>query len=402
MNSMKKVILMTACAMLALNVAIAQGQAKTVSYQKEGIQFTKKAWKDVLVLAKAEKKIIFIDAYTTWCGPCKRMSRNVFPDKMVGELYNKQFVNVKMDMEKGEGRELASKYAVKVYPTLLFIDSNGELMHRSAGFHTVPQFIKLGQDAADPMRRLSALNIRYMQGDRDPDFLYDYTYARFRTADGSHLKIAEEYLKTQKAWRTAKNMKFIFDFVTDTDSKLFDFLIEYRSAFEEVIGKTKVSAKIERLINLKMTSIGGDPASFAQIDRLFEKAYPEKAAEWSSRFRMDYYRMEQNAEKFAEATIEHFSNFPAKDADELNDAAWTFYEVVGDKKLLKKAVKWSKQAIEMDNNYYNNDTLAALYFKLKKKGKARKTALNAIEIARAAGEDYSETERLLKRMKEKS
>lgn len=397
---MKKLALQLSCLFLVLNVGFAQGKATTVS-KTEGIQFTKKAWKDVLASAKEEKKIIFMDAYTTWCGPCKKMSRDVFPNQMVGELYNKEFVNVKIDMEKGEGRELAKKYNIKVYPTLLFIDSTGELIHRSAGYHTVPQFMKLGQDASNPSRRLSSMNTRYMQGDRDPDFLYNYAYARYKAADDSHKRVAKEYLKTQNNWKKTKNIKFIFDFTTDTESELFDFLIGERDLFEETIGKTKVVNKIERLINLKMRSIGGDAASFAQIDRLFEKAYPKKAAEWSSRFRMDYYRMQQDAAHFAEATIQHFSKFPAKDADELNDAAWTFYEVVDNKKMLKKAVKWSKEAIEMNDNYYNNDTLAALYFKLKKKGKARKTALRAIEIARAAGEDFSETEDLLEKMKGK-
>lgn len=394
---MKKSALLSICLFLAVNVSFTQKKAVQVS-QKEGIQFVKKSWEDILKLAKEEKKIIFMDAYTTWCGPCKKMNRDVFPNKMVGDLYNQQFVNVKMDMERGEGRALAKKYNIKAYPTLVFIDGTGELIHRVAGYHTVPQFIKLGQDASDPSRRLSSMNTRYMKGERSPDFLYDYTYARFKAADDSHTKVAQEYLKTQNNWKKSKNVKFIFDFTTDTESEMFDFLIGERDLFEEVVGKTKVLNKIERLINLKMNSIGGDAASFAQIDRLFEKAYPTKAAEWSSRFRMDYYRMQQDADNFAKATIQHFAKFPAKDDVELNDAAWTFYEVVNDKKLLKKAVKWSKQAIEMEDEYYNNDTLAALYYKLNKKRKARKVAMRAIEIARTAGEDYSETERLLKKI----
>jgi tetratricopeptide (TPR) repeat protein len=79
----------------------------------------------------------------------------------------------------------------------------------------------------------------------------------------------------------------------------------------------------------------------------------------------------------------------------LNDIAWTFYTVVDDKKQLKQAVKWAQKSIKIDHNYYNHDTLAALYFKLGKKKKAIKSAKEAIKIAMEQEEDYSETQRLL-------
>ena len=47
--------------------------------------------------------MIFLDAYASWCGPCKMLQKNVFTKKAVGDFYNSKFINVKMDMEKGEG-----------------------------------------------------------------------------------------------------------------------------------------------------------------------------------------------------------------------------------------------------------------------------------------------------------
>ena len=132
-----------------------------------------------------------------------------------------------------------------------------------------------------------------------------------------------------------------------------------------------------------------------QIDRLFLKVYPETAKEMSSRFRLSFYRQAGDREKYASAAIEHYKKFPCKNSDELNEVAWTFFRISEDKKLLKQAVKWAKKSIKLDSNYYNHDTLAAIYNKLGKKKKAVKFANKAISIAKANGQDFTPTQELL-------
>ena len=74
-----------------------------------GIDFLhNKNWKEILAQAKKENKLIFLDAYTSWCGPCKHMQSEVFTDMAVGYYFNKNFINVKMDMEEGEGLQLSN------------------------------------------------------------------------------------------------------------------------------------------------------------------------------------------------------------------------------------------------------------------------------------------------------
>ena len=93
---------------LTLGTAFSQG----INFVKEDMK-----WQDVLAKAKAENKIVFVDAYTSWCGPCKWMSKNIFPLKEVGEVFNSSFISAKIDMENGEGLEIAKKYVViKCYP----------------------------------------------------------------------------------------------------------------------------------------------------------------------------------------------------------------------------------------------------------------------------------------------
>lgn len=87
-----------------------------------------KSWSEVLALAKKEQKIVFVDVYTTWCGPCMKMNKTVFKDVAVVQYMNENFINVKIDAEKGEGKEIAQKYQVGCYPTFLFVHQEGNLL----------------------------------------------------------------------------------------------------------------------------------------------------------------------------------------------------------------------------------------------------------------------------------
>lgn len=112
----------------------------------QGITFKKKSFEEAKKEAKKSGKLIFIDAYTDWCGPCKRMAATSFKDAKVGEMFNKNFVNMKVEMEKdADGPELARKYRVVAYPTLLIVDGNGKLVKQAVGMKSSDQLIALAK-----------------------------------------------------------------------------------------------------------------------------------------------------------------------------------------------------------------------------------------------------------------
>jgi len=377
---------------------ISMSTASLFAQAGEGMTFHSGTWAAALETAAKENKLVFLDAYTTWCGPCKKMSRETFTQPAVGEYFNKNFINVKMDMEKGEGVRLAQAFNVMVYPTLLFISPDGAIVHRSAGYHTTEQFLELGAIANDPSKRMSAMDKRYKSGDRDPDFLLDYAMTKYEVQDGSHEGIAEEYMNTQKDWGTEDNMKMIFNFMSSPDSKLFQYVLDNKKAFYNLVGESKVTQSIQGMIFSQVKD--GDAAStFKQIDNMYKKIYPEKAEKLSAQFRPAYYRQVGDRANYATSQIEYFKKYPTKDWEELNEAAWTFYRVVEDKKQLKKGLKWAKKSVKLNSQFINNDTVAALYFKLKKKKKAMKYANKAIALAKESGNDYADTEKLLEDIK---
>ncbi len=364
----------------------------------QGVQFETSGWADALKKAKTEKKLIFLDAYTTWCGPCKMMTRNVFPDAEVGSYYNTHFVNVKMDMEKGEGIELSTKYAVTAYPTLLFINADGEVVHRALGYHGVPEFLNLGKKANDPNGTLAAMDKRYAKGDRDPEFVFRYMQAKADAMDPAYATIANDYLRNQGDFGTDRNMDVIMRFVNDPFSDGFNYLLKFKEVFVKKYGAADVESKLQNSISAYMED--NKNLSLSETEKVLLKVFGSKdGARMFSGFKPNYYRQRGDKEGYAAAMLSHFKKYPSKDAQELNEAASTFYKVIENKKQLKTAIKWAKKSIKLDNQYYNNDTLAALFVKTGKYKDAIKAAEKAIALAKSNNEDYSETEKLLEQAK---
>ena len=110
-----------------------------------GISFHHGKYAEARKMAKETGKTIFIDGYTTWCGPCKKMAVNVFTDAEVGRYFNQNFVNVKMDMEQTSGQLISRRYNVNFYPTLLFIKPDGSLVGKAVGYHNKSELLALAR-----------------------------------------------------------------------------------------------------------------------------------------------------------------------------------------------------------------------------------------------------------------
>ncbi len=99
-----------------------------------GIQFYNGTWKQALEKAKLENKLIFLDIYATWCGPCKKLKKRTFSNAKVGKYFNERFINVSLDGEDGEGVVVSDSYHVSSYPSLFFINSEGKIVSKAEGY----------------------------------------------------------------------------------------------------------------------------------------------------------------------------------------------------------------------------------------------------------------------------
>lgn len=109
------------------------------------IQFMKGNWQEISKKAREENKLIFIDVYATWCGPCKMLKKTTFTDKEVGEFFNSNFINVAFDGETDEGQLIMQRYGIRSYPTMLFVSADGTIKEAVVGYHTANQLLRAGK-----------------------------------------------------------------------------------------------------------------------------------------------------------------------------------------------------------------------------------------------------------------
>ena len=163
----------------------------------QGIVFEHGTWKEVLAKAQKTNKPIFVDVFTTWCGPCKQMSSNIFPLEIVGKVFNENFICYQIDAEKGEGIAIAKKYGVKAYPTYLFVKGDGTLFNIAVGSMPEKEFVSLSKSALLDMNDPKPLAIwenDYIVKKNDSTFLKDYIDKRSKLGL-SNTQLFDEYLK---------------------------------------------------------------------------------------------------------------------------------------------------------------------------------------------------------------
>jgi thiol-disulfide isomerase/thioredoxin len=210
----------------------------------QGIEFFQGRWEDAIEEAKKLGKPIFVDAYAKWCGPCKRMAATTFKSAEAGEFFNKNFINVKLDAEEGDGIVFRRKYPVSAFPTLFFIDEKGEVLHKLVGAQDVKGLIEQGNLALRKVDFSKEYAAEYEKGNREPELIYNYVKS-LNKSNKSSLKISNEYIRTQKDLTTEFNLRFLLEAAVEADSRLFTLLIENRKAIAKLEGEPAVADRIE-------------------------------------------------------------------------------------------------------------------------------------------------------------
>ncbi|HMP28606.1 MAG TPA: thioredoxin domain-containing protein [Saprospiraceae bacterium] len=212
----------------------------------QGIIFETGTWEEALAKAQKVDKLIFVDAYAEWCGPCKVMAANVFTLSEAGSFYNSNFINVKMDMEKPEGRVFGKKYPVSAYPTLMFIDGEGNLVKKAVGGQKLEGLLALGTEALKSGGpALPNLEEKYTAGDRSYGFMMKYVTALSKNGK-STTKVINEYLEKNPTLSDSEKAMLLFEGTTDADSKIFDEMLKLKKTIIEMVSLTKYEEKIEQ------------------------------------------------------------------------------------------------------------------------------------------------------------
>jgi thioredoxin-related protein len=398
--------------LLASTVLTATAQPDTGMHFVHG-----QSWASIKARAKAEQKYIFMDAYTTWCGPCKYMTKNIFPQKAVGEFLNQHFINVKFQLDTAANDDAAAKaqyadaaliatqYKVRAYPTYLFFNPEGELVHRELGSSEAPAFIAKAANALDPEKQYYTLVRRYEAGEKSPEFLRKLSYAALNAYDEPNLKIyAAAYLATQTNLTSAENIAFLSKTTRSTSDPGFNVMLNNPAAFDAQLGKGTTETFLKRLITrekvMPMVAKAGDKPNWAALTTKLTEAYGPLGAEAVQQAKINYLRQNGEWQNFSAAVSAYIkAHNPNFSPDELNDFAWSIFENCEDAACVATAINWSKTAVDLTNNPMFIDTYANLLYKNKRKAEAIEWQTKAVAATKSAGEDASDYEKTLAKMK---
>ena len=212
------------------------------TFGQEGTKFRELTFKEALAAAKKEGKLVFVDCYTSWCGPCRDMAEKVFPQKEAGDYFNPRFVCVKYDMEKGEGEELAKRFEVRAYPTFLIVRPDGTAQHKIVGGSDLKAFIAQVEEGLDEKKNLLFLNEAYERGGMDTHQLMAYYSALTKAEEERADQVRSELWKklTEQEKTTAEYWSLIANETSQPGTPEFDFMLGHLAELRQNVGREQV------------------------------------------------------------------------------------------------------------------------------------------------------------------
>ena len=203
---------------------------------------------EAIEAAKAEQKPIFMDCQTKWCGSCKVMAREIFSKPEVGDFFNARFVNVLMDMETPEGKEVNKRFGVRAYPTFFIITPEGKLQHRIVGARLEDRFMELVRMGMKPETSLQHLDSLYKAGRLAPGQAEPYVVGLNNASMDAEVRdvalalfagLADAERVKASNWYLYANTEMLYPC-----DEMFAFLVSHKDEFAQAVGDSVVNQKL--------------------------------------------------------------------------------------------------------------------------------------------------------------
>jgi len=356
-----------------------------------GINFSDLSIKKARDLAKKENKLVFIDAYTTWCGPCKMMDRETFKDPEVGAFFNEHFISVKMNMETPAGRSMPHAAAVKSYPAFLFLNPKGELVHQSGGFQPGFAFLNQGRLALKGAERFK-MQDRYKEGERGIEFMFHYVTEQKSIVRPKKIEklVRETLAEHQGNWENPYLIGLMFYLSDHPDTEVGKFLADNHEAAVGIAGWTTYMSNMqERFLRLAEVDVRKAKIKWPSKENM-NQLYVEHISELAPRF-ASYYEMllamrDQDIDVLENIQENYLSKYDSDRAwDYKNFAEFLYVNSEGDAALeiarrnMLKAITLAPKSMDC---YM---TLSAIYDKMGMKDKAVKAKNRGQALAQEQG-----------------
>ena len=379
--------------------------------QGQGVNFEHGlSWNEVQAKAKTENKYIFMDCFTTWCGPCKYMSAKIFPQPEVGEFFNKNFISVEVQMDKtaadnelvkkwyDDAKAIADQYGIAAYPTFLYFSPDGKLVHRVVGGGEAKDFIEKSSNALDPSKQFyTKLEQFESKTKKEPAEIREMAIAAQDIYDmASASKYAEQYLATQENLMTKENLEFLNMFTNSSKDKGFDIFLKQGKQVDKILGQGIAAKKVKEIIMQEEVypNIPRTPDAVIDWNALkagVAKKYPAYGDEVISGIKIQYYQSKKDWSNFQTEVMAYMKKYGQNVSPEnLNNFAWAVFENCADTKCVEQALEWSKRSFKDKENPMFMDTYANILYKLGKKDEAIKWEEKALALSNGES-TYQET-----------
>jgi thioredoxin-related protein len=411
----------------------------------KGIHFTQGlSWQEILQRAKAEKKMIFIDCFTTWCGPCKLMEKTVYPQEKVGAFFNKNFLCVKVQMDKtskdddfvrswyNDALRIEKTYSIDAFPTFLFLSHEGVPIHRASGGFSVDKFLLIAADALNPETQSYTLATKYNPENMDTAEMKKVALSIRRSAPELAGKIALAYFLKLSVREISNNenlhllrlfsnhpsiqefatkyidhldkiqmsepnnIDIITAFVRSSKDKGFKFLYanvakadsvknigrEYKTWF----AKNYIDAIIEQEEVEPFLREANEKQKIPDWKKIKAQIANKFNTEYADRLiikgKMMWYGGQKKYEEYCKYVVEYMEKFGKVLEFDFgcNQYAWVVFKYSEDKQKLKKALGWSIRSILINPDGMWMDTYANILYKLGRKLEALRWQETAVKL----------------------
>ena len=331
------------------------------------IEFTEikdgKGWKELIKKSESSGIPVFLDIYATWCGPCKYLDREVYTDSTVAEVYNKLFLNARIDGESEFGRQLVQRYELHAYPTMYFIDSNEKILSSIVGVREAGPLAETGKVISENIQKIAEYEKKFATNSLSPEELIKYQSILVsigQTEKASTLASSILQSLSDDKILEPEFTSIIYSSTTDLDGRIFSIFKDDRAKAFEVWGKDTAEQVLNNIYN---ASIGKaiEKKDTVYLKRVITELLPVYAADNEADLdylrnitHKIYYANTDNWELYKRMIMNNYQKNPLDKGVYLYQEAYELIkEYPGNPQALDVSATFINEALSADRNVEN-------------------------------------------------
>ncbi|WCM41914.1 thioredoxin family protein [Flavobacterium sp. CBA20B-1] len=370
------------------------------------LQIIEQDYTKALKVAKNEDKMIFIDFYTTWCSPCKKLDKLIFQNDSIQSILSEDFVLLRYNAEDDKVYHLSKKHHVSSYPTAVVLNQEGYVVNRKYGFpgenfHNLSaSVINFAEESIllDSENKIIKGYSNQIDMPNYPKFYVDYI-------NRDNIKVVDTK-SFNSYWNAVENpiseefFSTLLYFASDVPDAVANLALNYKDDYFELYGKldTEIlfyflsAGKLNKAISAKSQSEFEDAKTYA---------YQTLTKEWTDDIIPNFEVKFLKAQNKWDEVYNYYENL--KEKGKLNNGAinqfcWEVYEKCDDQEVIRRCIDWMGEVTQKDTDYAYLDTYAYLCVKSGDRQKAREIAELAVKIGKQQNVKTTNMEDLLNKL----